>query len=889
MKSTLLSYSYKNSLLLLATVLLIISCSTQKDRFVNVAYHTINAKYNGYFNARESYEAGLKRLEEAHRDNYEEVLDIFKYGSEEDVSTIESYMDVAQEKSSVVIQRHSMNIDGEELNKWIDDAYFLIARSHYFKRDYNLAILTFQYIIRQYDTPLKYDSKIWIAKCNNALGRYNNSRQILDDLQSNYEEGLLPENTHRLFFMVYADYYYQQGRYEDAISYMEKAIENTRRRRDQTRLVFILGQTYQEIGDYVNAQNAYSRVLRLNPEFDMEFRAQINMAMSYDPEIGGGDEIRAELKDMLDQGRNRPYRDQIYYALAKLSESENMTDEAIHYYLKSTEVSEDNDIQKGLSFLQLGEIYYDREEFYESHIYYENAANYLPSDYENIDKIVAKSNILNDLAMNIELINMEDSLQHLASLPESERNRIVEDIIEEQRKKDRREQEMGRMAGGRERGMDRQPGMPGGERGGWYFYNSSAISFGQTEFASRWGNRELEDLWRLSNTQTYSPGDLAVGDVEEPEGQIGEQEQYDMQAYLDNLPLKPEQLKASNERLIQAYYNKALIYKDQLNNSNKAIEAFETLIDRFPDNEHQLNAYYFLHDINSRKGNQVKANEYKNKIVDKYPGSDFAMILSDPDYAENVRQREYEGNKLYKQAFFAYNNKDYDKVISFCKKSNDIELSKELAGKFAYLKALAYGSKGSKDDLIEKLTHVVNNYEGTEVFKPANNMLAFFSDPDSSQHRAGDLPDKEEGTLSKKEESGEHTGKEKTKTPGEFKSIYEYDPDAIHFFVFIVDSDKIDIQQLRSKVNDFNRNAYPDENLTLSNIYLAEKKQILTVTNFENSEKAMDYRNNISDNENIAGLDEKHLESFVISVKNYPVFYQEKNVDDYKAFFNHYY
>jgi len=872
-------------LLILAIIIFFAGCSTQKNRFINRAYHIINAKYNGYFNARESYREGLKYLEEAHQDNYEQILDIFKYGSEQDVSDITSYMDVAYKKSSIVIQRHSMNIRGVEYNSMIDDAYFLIARSHFFKHDYHLAILTFEYIIRQYDTPLKYESKIWIVKCNNEMGRFNNSRQVLDILQSNYENGVLPDNLYRLFFLAYADYYYKQGRYEEAIPYMKKAIENTRRRRDRTRLVFILGQTYQEIGNYANAQNTYARVLRLNPDFDMEFRARINMAMSYDPEIGGGVEIREKLERMLRQDRNRDYRDQIYYALAKLSENQGLMDEAIGYYIKSTQESERNDLQKGLSFLRLGQIFYDKEKYYESFTYYDSTTTFLPGDFEDFDKIEKKRVILNELSLNIKLINNEDSLQHIASLPLEERNRIIDKIISEEREREReqREREREMMRTGQMTGRGQESNMMGGGQGGWYFYNPTAINFGQTEFVQRWGERKLEDLWRISNKQISIADGMMMDEFDMIEEMADEETgRFSRETYVSNLPLTPEKLDESNNRLIQAYYNKGLIYKDRIKNESKAIEAFETLIERFPDNDHKLYTYYFLYDIFSKNLNYAKANTYKNRIIDEFPDTDFAKVLSDPDYAENLRERQNRGNQLYKHAYYAYNNKEFDSVINYCNQADTMELNRELTGRFTYLKALTYGAMGYERYFMENLIKVVNDYEGTRVYEPAQAILAYLSDSDDHKTGADDK-------IAKKEEEEKPHQEDTEKTSEDHYSIYEYKPDAIHFFIFVVNTDKIDVRQLRNSVNAFNREAYRESNLTLSNIYLEDKKQILTVTNFENSKKASEYVDEIMKSDELAGYDKKHFESFTISVENYPLFYQDKNVDNYLSFYNKYY
>ncbi|MFN2395957.1 MAG: tol-pal system YbgF family protein, partial [Bacteroidales bacterium] len=213
-------------ILLSGSILLILffaGCSTQKNSFLNRNYHSITTKYNGYFNARESYHVGLKRLSEMHEDNYETVLSIFRYGSEQQMGSVSSNMDIAYQKSSTAIRRHSMNIKGVEYNRWVDDSYFLIARSHYFRRDFNLAVLTFEYIIRQFESPLKYKSMIWVVKTYIQAEQYNNAFQALERVSRNIEEGLLDDEALLLYNMVHADYHLQQENYRQASPYLEEA------------------------------------------------------------------------------------------------------------------------------------------------------------------------------------------------------------------------------------------------------------------------------------------------------------------------------------------------------------------------------------------------------------------------------------------------------------------------------------------------------------------------------------------------------------------------------------------------------------------------------------------------------------------------------------------
>ena len=57
------------------------SCSTEKNAFLNRSYHYTTVKYNGYFNGNESYKLAKKNIEIAHKDDFDKLLDVFKYGN----------------------------------------------------------------------------------------------------------------------------------------------------------------------------------------------------------------------------------------------------------------------------------------------------------------------------------------------------------------------------------------------------------------------------------------------------------------------------------------------------------------------------------------------------------------------------------------------------------------------------------------------------------------------------------------------------------------------------------------------------------------------------------------------------------------------------------------
>ncbi len=851
-------------------------CSTQKNTLPNRLYHSINAKYNGYFNARESYREGLKRLSEMHNDNYDQVLQVFRYGTEQQAASIANNMEVAYQKASIVIRRHSMNIRGVEHNPWIDKSFFLIARSHFFKRDFTLANLTFEYIVGQYDGDIKYESKIWMAKCYHEMGQYANALQMLEQARADEGEGLLSDDASRLLDLVQADHHIRQDNHQAAIPFLEAGIQKTRSKPERTRLTFILAQIYLESEQYPLAQQTFARVLRLSPSFDLAFQARISMARAFAPGEGGGDFIRSELAGMLRDDKNKPYRDQIYYALGELARRQNRENEAIEHYLSSVEVSEGNNMQKGLSFLRLGEIFFERPEYLTASIYYDSCMLFLPQQYENYQAVNQKKNILSNLAGNIRTIEREDSLQRLGGMTESEREAIVEEIIADLREKEReeqqREQDMRRAAQQMSQARRQQGGM-GSREGGWYFYNPTAMSYGRTEFFGSFGERPLEDLWRISNKQTADfdfAMDEGAWDPDEQEMETGDV--YDPNTYLRNIPTTSDQVAASNRRIATAYFNKGMIFKDRLGDFENAIQSMETMLSRFPDTERSLLAYYYLYTLYRETGDPARANVYKERLINEYPDSDYARIIGDPNYLENLRASQSRASNLYQQAYNDFMAGRYQEVINQSGRADTMEISQSLKGQFSYVNALAKGKMGMDREFRDQLEIVVRDYSGTPVHQPASELLASL------------------GTTAPTSPAGQEDRGERediaASEPIQAPSMFSYTPESVHFYVFVVESNRLDVGEFRAFVNDFGATAFPERTLTSSSIFLDEMRQLITVTNFENKEAGMAYHHAIMASEKYNSFNNQYVEAFLISVDNYPIFYQEKNPAEYERFFD---
>ncbi len=123
-----------------------------KETMLKKAYHNVTARYNGYYNANLKLTEGKKTLSNQHTDNYNQVLDMYKYMAVPDAKSVAKLLDEAVIKSAVDITLHPNSI-------YADDCYLLMGQAQYVKQDFENAEKTFDYIISAYDPKNKNSLK----------------------------------------------------------------------------------------------------------------------------------------------------------------------------------------------------------------------------------------------------------------------------------------------------------------------------------------------------------------------------------------------------------------------------------------------------------------------------------------------------------------------------------------------------------------------------------------------------------------------------------------------------------------------------------------------------------------------------------------------------------
>lgn len=889
--------SYRLSFLLFIAVAMVLSgCSRKKAGFTNRLYHNTTSHYNWYFNANEMMKQTENQLWLTREDDYLELLPVYVLPDEAAQKELYPPMDEIIDKCSTVIDRHSMEIKKKEHNKWIDDNFLLIGIANYYKGKYATAQEMFSYVAKKYKgQDSRFDAALWLARTYIEQQQYNKAVTVLSVIEKDNSSDR-PKDFQAKFETVYSDLYLRQERYKDAEPYLENASRLTTDKQMKARLTFILAQVYKEQNKSQQAIDAYAEVIKLRPEYEMEFYAKISQALAYDRRLDP-QKIMDMLWAMAKDEKNVEYYDQIYYALAEIEIENQNIPEGIEHLKTSAQKSYNNPRQKGRSFLRLAEIYFVDREYVLAKNYYDSTATYLPEDYPNYEVIVATGASLNDLVQNINTVQYNDSIIALAMMDEKERDkkllRMIADLeAEEERKKQEQLAALERIQNAAPIGGDRSRSSSGKS---WYFYNSATVGSGFQEFKRVWGQRKLEDDWRRSTKTSFAgSGDMMGADSDSLLAEMGQAESNvkTLEEYLAELPQSDEEIAAAHNKIIDALYGIGTIYKERLRDDDNAIESFLRVGNDYDTSAVAPRAYYQLYRIYLEKeqaggfvGTGFKDNSdyYKDVILSDYPDSEFAKLILDPDFITSANQR-YEAEKaIYEDTYKKYNRRQYTEVLVTCNTVIEEEPNNNFLSKYYLIKALTVGARKDADSYETLLREIIIKFKGTPEAEKASELLGELNKLKSELARIAKKAE-QETEDEPEEENGSETADTATE---EAMAMFTHEAATEHFFALIFPKADGDANTLKGTIGNFNTEYFRNEKLRITNSFIDRDHQIVIIRSFPSQAAAMDYYNTFMVNDGV--LKEvnavQSYQKFVISTKNFTVLFRNKNADVYQQFF----
>ena len=485
----------------------------------------------------------------------------------------------------------------------------------------------------------------------------------------------------------------------------------------------------------------------------------------------------------------------------------------------------------------------------------------------------------------------------------------------------------------------------------WYFYNTIARASGYNDFVKKWGRRKLEENWRRKNKSSTTQDDDASTDAAKDStatdataqadaGSIDEQ----MEA---SIPVTPEKLEKSNEKLTDAYYMAGTIYKDGLESYPKAENMFETLNSRFPKNKLLLESYYNLYLIAKKLNQSDKAEEYKNKILNGFPESVIAKVLRDPNYINEAKRKEQAVFDYYQTAYNDYSANNLKDAWYKCEMADNTFKPNPLSAKFQLLSALILAKQNRLNDYVQALNKIINRTTDAEVKKTATDLLAGLNKSSLAQIDFSADSNKRDSINAVFSSSAMHTGdtallqqlneaKEKAKQQGvevkvdtsskqetldtkqettdkgqqnaevkdtasvttnvavvDTTSPYTRSDVAVHYFVIYIKdptTPQSAVMSTMAKVDAFNSTQFEKRRLASKQVVIDSKNKLINIRQFKDRADVMDYYKIIKTQSQLfSDLRPEQFAISCISILNFSVLLSEKNIDEYNKFFTRVY
>jgi tetratricopeptide (TPR) repeat protein len=723
LKSFILQIAY---LFLFAIVILTGGCNSQKDNVVSVRMQNLTARYNIIYNARALLETSEKNIEAAYVDDYEQFLSVYKEPTEISSKTESKILDsVIQKTNSIVAEKIKSN--------YVDDAYFLKGKANYLKGNYFNSYEFFDYVYNTYpeEKELKQASLVWKARAQLQLNNLAKAAIALDSAFKNIntEKKSVPG-----IYATRAQLYIKSGKETEAIKMLEEALKFEKTKSLKIRWTYLLAQLQQHNDQLNDAYENYAKVIQSNAPFEMAFNASLNRIHIEEKQSGQTGNQIDRFKALLKDNKNKDFIGQIYYYIAQLYQERGDVEAAMKSYNTAIRNSTKNQYQQGLAYLQLAEIYFKNADYKHAKTYYDSTLTVLSPAYPNYELIRLKSNNLDLLANRLQTIAREDTLQMLARLPQADRDLYINSLLIAQSQK---------LTANTVSALKNPLVRGTAADSKFYFNNAMALSQGYIDFKLRWGNRKLEDNWRRGSKSAAETTNTITGPDTAKTGRGNSADSIALRkSYIDNLPLTPQQLEESNQKIANSYYDIANFYKDILKDNDEAVKTYQELLKRYPGNSLNPAVYYNLYRLYSTS-DPAKSAEYRDILVKKYPETTFAKVILDPNYSQKADEKALALSEAYNIIYNLYTEKKYNELINKIAETERVFGPNPFSSQLAYLNSLATGRTRDVSIFEKSLQKIVESYPNDNLVTPLvkQNLEYITANRDAMSKRAYALVD----------------------------------------------------------------------------------------------------------------------------------------------------
>lgn len=672
----------------------------------------MNAKYNALLIAKDEYKLSKEIIRNINQDNFGTILPIYYKVDSTKLDSANLFLVDAIKKSSIVAERHSNS-------KYLDEAYLVLADARLLKQEFYNAIETYKYV----NTTAKTNT----AKNSALIGLLRAYTENEDYITANQVAGILKgqklnkENKAR--FLINKAYYHQKLK-EDALAvvFLEEGIKYLKKSNEKARLHYIVGQYYDKLNQPVMARKNYISSKKNKPGYDIEFNANLGLLMNQSL----AKNTLVEFETLLSDRKNQDLKDKIYFKMGELEAQKKNYPKAFEYYAASVYNANDDNVQKAFAYKAIADIYFDQlNDFETAAIYYDSTLITIPKEFEDYKSISQRALSLNDFIRYKKSLELEDSLQYLASLNPLELDYKIEKYVAEKHQKEKQVQNVNAIQTNTNSSIYNATG---GKR--WTMYDPLEIIKQKNDFVRTWGSRPLEDNWRRAEKELGSfslkieretitnanPEEKPKTEVNEEDSPEKKEMEREKQEIIQKIPKTPIQIAASKRKQEESYFQLAKIYKLQFNENEKSAATFKTLIEKFPNSVFEPEALYFLTIL------EPNVSSYSAKLLEKYPYSSFSRQIK-KGATKITASGEIEANAIYSNAFKVYESGRYNETLKALDSGLNDFLGSQIEDKMAFLRILTLSKLSLKDQYLISLNDFVRSYPTSDLLPKAKKLL----------------------------------------------------------------------------------------------------------------------------------------------------------------------
>ena len=911
--------------------------------------------YNYFFNANNKLNAVIERARMANIDNYGKLLPFYGY-SLNATKAQKTELDSVIYKATAGILLHDLRSD------WVDNLYLLIGQAYFFQKEFDSASMTFQFINynlfphkKKDDMPLivgtnanaggnsisiaskentsflnktfnrppsRNDALVWQIRSLTEQEEYTDAAGLINTLQNDQN---FPARLKALLEEVNAYWFYKQKLYDSAANHLEKALSAAEDKQDKARWEYLLAQLFEITKQPQKASQYYSKAMRHTTDPLLDIYANLNNAKIY--RSNDAQEFNNTINNLIKMARKdkyEAYRDIVYYSAGELALQKPDTAAAEFMFKKSLGYSDNNSPYKNRAFLQLADIAYNKKEYKKASSYYDSLQ--LTDDVliERVKEITDRKNALSKIVEKINIIEREDSLQHIAMLPANEREVFVKELLKKlRRQKGLKEDFVAPFSSAFfDNTKNESVDIFGSDntKGDWYFYNASMKSKGFSEFKSRWGKRPNVDNWRR-----MAAIESAIVDFN-PSNNSNTNQQFNAKTtmlntdlsydgLLSNLPLTDDKLKASNALVATSLFELGKLYQNSLEDYAMAVQTYETSLQRFADSLYNGELYFNLIYCYQKLGNLSKAAYYKNLLTTNFKNSNYAQAIINP---QSVKEgtKDAAATRRYENIYNLFIEGQFEKAVSDKKAADSLYGNNYWSPQLLYIEAVYYIKQKQDSQAIIILNNIIGQYPSSALKDKAATMIDVLQRRKQIEEYLTSLNIKradDDNTIVLNDTSSyqkiitqNKTEQPKTNVPHPKNEVTETKPVVPPLtngiFTFIAEEpqnvvmilDKVDpvyISEARNAFNRYNREKFSGQAIEITKDAIDKDRNILVFSKFSDANTAITYFDRLKKNAaaEVSWLPAAKYSFLIISDTNLQVLKANKDLSGYIKLLNNKY